>query len=783
MKKFRLFSLLFALAALSVSFTACSDDDPEPQPDPKKAPTVTLTAGVATVDSYDFTVATTDAETVKYAYNKKGEAVPTVDQVLSDGKAVEGQKVTLSGLDGDTEYWVVAAAKGEGGKTLSDVLEFKTLAPEEVAVAVVYKEDSATDHSLSFTITPTNATKVRYHYVVKGDELPAAEKVLENGSTAAADAASDVELNGLNAETTYVIFVVAEGASGVVTATAEGTTLKGEVIGPEPIVFEAVSASASVSDFGADGVNFWTTLTDANGVQCMLDFFAAPGEIYLPTGEYELGDKVPGVSLGRLQYADYSMKGFASGMAYVEAIVENDVLTYAIELDFELADGTPVIGGYEGAIEGISLGSSDAVQLTLESARRIEPNGEVPGEYYISLSGGSAPYTEMSLDFFADPAATNNGNAALPAGTYTVSADQTPGSVKVNIQTWSPSFSDAIASGEVTVSVEGDVYTFDIKLVGADADATKMEGVYTGRVADMVREAAGSEYEEVVFMFTQVTWAGVEKPADDVPFAEFFLFNDDMSQVAQFRAYHPSFATDENPYLANGLWPVIDANTASKPEYYLKGSFQVDGERYTCEPSDNDYTYFGIESGMPSQDNNMISFRLRAVSESGKKIEGSGGYNGAVYGGGDEPEELDPYRMEYFKNKSFTLTQEGNWYTLECKGQTPMKFVVYSETGDIAPALEDPNQPIGAPATYSVEDNTVDKEKSYILQFVEFDEEKIMFESGHFVIQRTNVANQYYLDFGIAAKDSTMTSKYYRNDKLVGIMPLYGRFIINVSRQ
>lgn len=240
--------MLVALAALTVSFTACSEEDPvpAPQPEPPKAPTVTLTAGVATIDGYDFTVASTDAETVKYLYNKKSEALPTVDKVLADGKTVEGQKVTLTGLDADTEYWVIAAAEGKGGKKLSDALNFKTLAPEETVVTVAYKEDSATDQSLVFTITPTNATKVRYHYVVKGEELPAADKVLANGSTAEAGAASDVELNGLNAETTYVIFVVAEGEGGITSATAEGTTLKGEVVTPDPIVFEAVSASASV---------------------------------------------------------------------------------------------------------------------------------------------------------------------------------------------------------------------------------------------------------------------------------------------------------------------------------------------------------------------------------------------------------------------------------------------------------------------------------------------------------------------------------------------------------
>ena len=785
MKKFRLFSLLVSLAALTASFTACSEDDPAPapQPEPPKAPTVTLTAGVATIDGYDFTVASTDAETVKYLYNKKSEAVPVADKVLAEGKAVEGQnqKVTLTGLDADTEYWVVAAAEGKGGKKLSDVLEFKTLAPEATVVTVAYKEESATDHSLVFTITPTNATKVRYHYVVKGEELPAADKVLENGSTAAADAASEVELNGLNAETTYTIFVVAEGEGGIVSATAEGTTLEGEVVTPDPIVFEAVSASAQIS-----GGNYWMELVDADGLKCQLDFYADPNEPYLPTGDYEKKDDkvVPYIGIARFVYPDWSSKNFASGMANVEAIVENGELSYFIELDFVMEDGTPVIGGYEGAVEGISL--DDAITMTLDNASRIEPNGEVPGEYYIKFDGGNAPYTEMRLDFFTDPAATDNGNAAMPAGTYTVSSDGTPNTVKPTVEMWGPDFNADIASGEVVVTVEGDIYTFDISLTGADADATKIKGVYTGRVTDMVRAP-----EEVEFMFTQVMWAGVEKPADDVPYAEFFLFNDDMSQVAQFKAYHPSFATEANPYLVEGLWPVINRADA-KLEQCLIGAVQIGEERYECEASNGQDTFFGVQTSMPGEDNSMISFRLRAVSESGKVIIATGGYMGPIYSTGepgepgepgDELETYGTYRMnDVYDGKTFTLEKNGTLFTLKFQRDNNLITISLRSTADdIAPAITDPQAPVGAPATYSTEDGTVEAANSYIMQYAELDEEKIQFESGYFIIQKSNVENQYFLDFGTPDKP-TMMAKYYRNGKAVATQPLAGRFAITVQR-
>ncbi len=106
----------------------------EKNEDQAKAPTVTLTAGEVTVNEISFSISATDALTCSYIISRKGDKLPTVDEVLGQGTPVElnggSATVKISSLASNTEFIVSVAAAGNGGSTLAEPLSLTTLKDE-----------------------------------------------------------------------------------------------------------------------------------------------------------------------------------------------------------------------------------------------------------------------------------------------------------------------------------------------------------------------------------------------------------------------------------------------------------------------------------------------------------------------------------------------------------------------------------------------------------------------------------------------------------------------------
>ncbi len=93
-------------------------------------PTITLTEESTLISLAVFTIEVKDADKAAYVCVKKGATLPDAAGILKDGASVsisEAQTIKLSGLEGNTEYIVAAAASH--GETLSDVkqLAIKTV--------------------------------------------------------------------------------------------------------------------------------------------------------------------------------------------------------------------------------------------------------------------------------------------------------------------------------------------------------------------------------------------------------------------------------------------------------------------------------------------------------------------------------------------------------------------------------------------------------------------------------------------------------------------------------
>jgi len=125
------------------------------------APTVSLAAGEPAVDALAFTLTSADAGKVAYICVKAGGTVPAAAEILSSGVEAEAGKIvscTVSDLEPDTEYTIVAAASdlGGGNPATSEPLSMKTLQPvlAEPRVGDFYYSDGTWSTELDASKTP-----------------------------------------------------------------------------------------------------------------------------------------------------------------------------------------------------------------------------------------------------------------------------------------------------------------------------------------------------------------------------------------------------------------------------------------------------------------------------------------------------------------------------------------------------------------------------------------------------------------------------------------------------
>lgn len=142
-------------------------------------------------------------------------------------------------------------------------------------------------------------------------------------------------------------------------------------------------------------------------------------------------------------------QGFKSGTMDVSYVGKN----YTIVFDLVAADGSAVKGQWQGVLPG-SYGH-DFTLPTCEqpNVKTNDLDSRVDGEYFLKMNDASWSY-EMAMDFYAAA-----GTTALPAGTYTYSADKTAGtfSPKSNVSLYSPSSDNYFVDGSTaTISYDSD---------------------------------------------------------------------------------------------------------------------------------------------------------------------------------------------------------------------------------------------------------------------------------------------------------------------------------------
>lgn len=444
-------------------------------------PTISIAVGEVGETAATFTITTTNAATVKYCIYDMSSGNPdkliSAEEVLETGIAIEANatvEVEVTDLTFGKEYEIIVAAEGEGGVVVESET-FNTKCPAPVLEAAL-TEDIGYNYAV-FSLSAEYVAEVKYVCIVAGSRDVTAEQVLKNGT---AVENGEVKVEGLKEETSYEIYVAAKGLDeSVLMADAlTFTTTKNIVV--YNLTDELIASSYSYSS-----TNFFLTFIDEKqGYTLNLDFYAAENLGYLPSGEYALA----GMNGGEISAAysrfffnrtDTVGSTFSRGSVNVVASPNEETreVYYNVAGVLYFEDGNSVVLSYEGLISGIELpevveGAPEGAHI-FEVKESIQPtrytgNSE-PGEYYIKFTDNDGG--EFRFDLLLDPATCDNGNAVLPAGTYTT--------VQFNLSytdfvTYRPSYKTwKFTDIEVDVVTEGETHTIVVNATMENGGETK----------------------------------------------------------------------------------------------------------------------------------------------------------------------------------------------------------------------------------------------------------------------------------------------------------------------
>lgn len=493
--------------ALPLLFVACKQNDPV---DEVKNPTIELTAGEATESSLSFTITTTEAESVAWLAIESSEATPTASEVLANGTKVEANKsveCSATDLEQNTEYTIVAAVKNSKAV---DKKEIKMTTESSDPASTQFKRKSAAE--AEFTAEGGKG-EIEYEIVnpIEGTEVEAEADVEWIAVTVGEKIAFVVEGN-----------TATEAREGKITATYGDLSFEVKVKqagkqNDQP-VDEEVNFTASVYEvqyYGTEysaAYNYLVYLSDTglnengiykqNGEYYMLDIYAADSaennSYTLPNGKYNASETPNAGTFGIGDFGAHIkvVDGVPTYTLYKQGTVT--VSDGKIEAKIMMEDGTVHNVLYEGNLRFDGKEPDDPDQpsdsdVVLEATSWTWGGSSSYGNKY-SVAGNG-----FSLDVhFPAKYATEE---ALATGDYIWTNTSWWGYNDFENEFTTRSFlidgayASIVKEGTATVSVEGDVYTIELKL---KAETANYLIKYSGKLSDTT-QGGGDEGDEVVF--------------------------------------------------------------------------------------------------------------------------------------------------------------------------------------------------------------------------------------------------------------------------------------------
>ena len=409
---------LLCMAALGLSLMSCeSDPKTDPKPADEVQPTIALEKGKEDVDYVTFTVTTTNATEARYMVLEDGADAPALETIMSEGVAVElaegKAEVKADGLEAETDYMVVAAAKNVTKVAGSNTLYFTTTAQAQVDIAAEIVQVAHT--SINFRYTATNAEKVAYLVQNASKEVPEASEVIRKGDELDPEAKEAVEVTDLDPVKDYVLLVAAEGA-GQTTMVELPFTTKDD---PSNVIehnYTRVRGSKYSSNyylmFSYEDANEADNFAYNESTLC-LDFYGDPDKDYLPAGTYEVKESTEWPCLNSMRYSTY---GYDNGVLLksgaVEVSIDPDTKAYTFDIDLQLKDGRNLKANYTGDVDNMPVIDIVTIATTCTTASASTTDNGKTWALTMADAEGNKAYFNLSNAFDAPYIAKN---------TYTIS--------------------------------------------------------------------------------------------------------------------------------------------------------------------------------------------------------------------------------------------------------------------------------------------------------------------------------------------------------------------------
>lgn len=595
---------LLCMAALGLSLVGCNPE-PTPTPNDELQPTIALEKGSENVNYVTFTLTTTNATEARYMVLEDGTEAPTLDAILTDGVAVElaegKAEVKAEGLEADTEYMVVAAAKNVTKVAGSNTLYLKTTAQAEVALDVELVQ--VAHNAINFRFTAENAERVAYLVQNASKEIPEASEVLRKGDEVDPASKEAVEVADLDPVKDYVLLVAAEGA-GKSVMVQEAFTTKDD---PSNVIehnYTRVKGSKYSSNYylmfsyedASEADNF-----AYNETTLCLDFYGDPEKDYLPAGTYEVKESTEWPCLNSMRYSTY---GYDNGVLLksgaVEVSIDPDTKAYTFVIDLQLKDGRSLKANYTGDVDNMPVVDKVFVNTDYTSAKATTSDNGLTWALTLADDAGNAAHLDI-VNAFQSPYIVNN--------TYTISTSAEEFSVKPmaaeagQFDNTTSTFVVAgenggefkFATGTLTVDIDWEAKEYLISFYGTLENGYIIESEYKGAVEGCSLEQS----EEIIDVVMNRAYASsyesganwyITLSQETEQQSNYILKLDVYSKPMQFLAagvYELGVGTGEG-YLG------VDATTLTVAG---QGQYNFTEARLTVETNLADKTYTIVVSG------------------------------------------------------------------------------------------------------------------------------------------------------------------------------------------
>lgn len=403
MKKFA----LLALAALSFGLYSC-DNEPVDNHVDEAQPTIALEKKSETSNSVTFMVTTTDAAEARYMVVEDGTETPSLDTILSQGTAVTLDEngssiVTAEGLEAETEYMVVAAARNITKTAGSNTLYVTTASQATLTLSVEVVQ--VTHESMNFRFNSANAEKMAYLVLYASKETPSEQYVLLNGEEIDVTSNESIAITGLECAKEYKLVVVAEGVGQTVLVEKAFTTDDD----PDQVIKHDYTRARGTKYGSSYFMMFsYEDATEAdnfayNDKTLSLDFYGDPEKDYLPAGTYEVKESTEPDCVSSYRYSTY---GYDNGVqlksGQVVVAIDPDTKAYSFDIDLFLKDGRHLKATYNGDVDNMPVIDIITIEPTFTIANATTAdNGN---NWTLNLADGQGNKAQFNLcNAFAAP--------------------------------------------------------------------------------------------------------------------------------------------------------------------------------------------------------------------------------------------------------------------------------------------------------------------------------------------------------------------------------------------